>query len=148
VWCMFVGAVAPEVLFLLYVNLATTTLMYGTLGLGNRLEAPQGQADVGIVGLVGMWTPLGVFNAVRSGDPWNYGVALFDVHISVLVLVPLVQLGMAYLSFHVMERRLLNPLLPAYSKPLTYGILLLVDVIAAAVVYASPILQVSVRDRA
>jgi hypothetical protein len=139
VFCWLLGGVSLDVLLIVYVNLATTMLLFGTMGLGNRLEPPAGQAEVTLVALVGFFSPIPLFNAlVRHDNPWHHTVFLFGYQVPWLILLPVVQLAIAYLCFRTMERKLLNPLLPQFGKKLAYGLLILADAIIAAALVAPP----------
>jgi hypothetical protein len=134
-WCVLLGGVVPEVLLLVYVNLATTTLLAGSVGLLNKVELPIGKADSGMATLAGLLTPIPVFSSIVSNDPWHLGVPFFGFLIPYLFLVPVVQLVLAGLFFQIMVRRLLNPLNPALSKRLAYVVLCGVDAVVAAWLY-------------
>ncbi len=82
--CMFYGAVTPGVLALLYVQMFTTTLLWGGLGLIHRLEAPAGkpgQTGGGRVGIgLGVMALMLFPQMLSLGDivfthPWSGAVA-------------------------------------------------------------------------
>src|SRR5206468_3384014 len=77
VFCWQLGGVSLDLLAILYVNLATTTLLFGAMGLGNRLEPPAGPADVSLAGLVGFFTPGPLWAALRHDNPWKHATPLF-----------------------------------------------------------------------
>jgi hypothetical protein len=137
-FCLFVGGVSLELVLIVYLNLITTTILFSAMGLGNRLEPPAGQADIGIAGLAGFSTPFLLFNALRLDDPWDFGLLFPNFHVPLLVVLPAIQLLLAYVCFHTMERRLLNPLLPGFSKPLAYALLLLLDAVALVTFFSIP----------
>jgi hypothetical protein len=65
-----------------------------------------------------------------------------------LLVTPVSQLCVALLFFHMMVRRLINPLNPALSKGLAYGTLLAVDVLTAAVLFEPTPLGLALGPRA
>jgi hypothetical protein len=136
---MTVGAVAPDILAVIYLNLFTSIVLFSAMSLGNRLELPAGQADVNMVGIASIASPLLIYAAMRDSNPWGFGVPFFNGVLPAFLAVPIVQLLVAYLSFHVMERRLLNPLLPSYSKFMGFVLLLLVDAVTGAAIYFPPV---------
>lgn len=138
VFCWIAGGVLFPVLVVMYLNLATNTLMIGSAGLQCRIDSPTGKSDLGFgaflgVGL-GFLTPIAGFVAVATNDPWK-GLPLFGVSVPYLLLTPVLQLLAAYLSFRIMERQLINPLNPHLSKKLAYGTLIFIDLLTAAQVY-------------
>jgi hypothetical protein len=137
-FCLSIGGVTLDLMLIVYLNLITTTVLFSALGLGNRLELPMGQADIGLAGLAGLTTPFVLFNAMRMDEPWDFGLLFPGFHIPALAVLPVVQLLLAYVCFHTMERRLLNPLLPAFSKPLAYALLVLLDAVALVTFFAIP----------
>lgn len=141
-WCVLNGGVGLDIMLIVYLNLATTTVLFAAIGLGNRLEPPQGQADIGLAGFAGIFTPFVAAAALRPDDPWQFGIPLplggTPRVIPALAVLPFVQLALAYLCFQTMERRLLNPLLPPYSKRLAYVVLILVEGVASAASFATP----------
>src|SRR5438552_3914252 len=60
---------------------------------------------------------------------------LFGYEIPYILLTPLTQLLVAYVCFHVMERRFVNPANPPFRKRLAYATLALVDVLVAAALF-------------
>src|SRR5207237_6903087 len=82
---------------------------------------------------VGLLTPIPAFFGLYIGDPWTSRLSFFGVQIPMLLVTPVSQLGLAFLCFHTMVRRLINPLNPSLSKMLAYLTLLAVDVMTAAV---------------
>jgi hypothetical protein len=134
-WCVLLGGVTPEVMALMYLNLATTTLLAGAVGLLNRVDLPIGKADSGMAALAGLLTPVPVFSSLVSNDPWQRGVPFFGVTVPFLLVIPVAQAVLACLFFQTMVRRLLNPLNPALGKRLAYALLFAVDVVTAAWLY-------------
>ncbi len=163
-WTMGVAGVSFDVLVLMYVNLASTTFLFGTVGLVQRLEPGGSRNSSGIgtafgstviIGLlvlppafgaarsllsvpwstaaVGLFTPIPAFFGLYIGDPWTSRLSFFGVQIPMLFVTPVSQLSLAFLCFHTMVRRLINPLNPSLSKMLAYLTLLAVDVMTAAV---------------
>ncbi len=134
-WSLFLGGVRPEVMVLLYVNLATTTLLAGAVGLLNKIDLPVGKADSGMAVLLGLLTPSPIFSSLFSGDPWQRGIPFFGMVVPYLFIMPMAQMALALLFFQTMVRRLLNPLNPALSKRLAYVVLIGVDLVVAAWLY-------------
>jgi hypothetical protein len=167
VWCWALGVPGLGLLELnlLYVNLFTTTLLFGSIGLLNRLEVPEGKltgggssggsvwgwllvsvyASIGngITSTTSPWyavptslpTPVLAIFGLAKGDPWLYGMLLYGCEVPYLVLTPLVQLIVAGLCFQTMVRRLINPLNTPFAKRTAYACVLLIDVLATAVLY-------------
>jgi hypothetical protein len=162
--CCLSGGVGPDILVLMYVNLASNTILFGALGLLNRLEDTSGKPvatgqgiawifipiiflipgvsagtslfSVPWVGAVeGLLTPLQTFFGVARGQPLLYGLSFFDVQIPYILITPWSQLFVAYLCFRSMVRQLINPLNPPISKPMAYLLLALWDLLAAAALY-------------
>jgi hypothetical protein len=166
-WALGVIGLTLPVLILLYVNLATTTLLFGALGLLQRLEPPAGKSSAasgagagwgilafiflpqvlanagsllstpGSAALVGLLTPVAPFYGLLKGEPWKYCLSIYGLELPFLIVTPLAQLGLAGLCFHIMVRRLINPLNTALSKSAAYLTLLVIDVLGAAAMYES-----------
>jgi hypothetical protein len=163
-WTLGVVGVSLGVLLLLYFNLASTTFLFGTLGLLQRLDSGGSRTSRGmgvtfgsvvVIGFmvlppllgnarallsvpwstaaVGLLTPIPAFFGVYTGNPWGFHLSFFGIQIPLLLVTPLSQLALAFLCFHTMERRLINPLNPSLSKRLAYWTLLAVDVMTAGV---------------
>jgi hypothetical protein len=176
-WVLGVIGLSLPVLLLMYVNLASTTLLFGSLGLLQRLEPtagksagtsgagagwgllafiflPQVLANAGALlsspasaALVGLLTPVAPFYGIYQGRPWQYCLSVYGLEIPFLLVTPLAQLGLAGLCFHVMVRRLINPLNTALSKSSAYLTLLVVDLIAAAALYEPNSIGLSLERR-
>jgi hypothetical protein len=157
-WTMGVEGVSLGVLVLLYVNLATHTLMAGTMGLQNNLEPPSGKTARTTAGgsgaailvsayvaatalfsapwikaLAGLVTPVPLFQGIYEGNLWQHHVSFYGIRVPFLLITPVAQLLLAFLCFHTMVRRLVNPLNTSQSKGLAYGTLIVVDLVTAAV---------------
>src|SRR5437588_1423535 len=158
-WCWMLGVmgVSLAVLFLLYVNMATTTLLIGSLGLLHPLEITTGKSSTGSAGnagwgllalvfgiqivaaarfllavpwsaaLVGLVTPIAPFYGIIEGNPWQHAFSFFGFHIPFLLITPISQLLLAWLCFRIMVRRLINPLNPPFSKATAYVTLVIFD---------------------
>jgi hypothetical protein len=167
VWCWALGVpgVGLIELCLLYFNLLTTTLLFGSIGLLNRLEVPEGKLSgggssggavwgwlllsvyasigTGIASTTTPWyavptalpTPVLIIFGTAKGDPWLYDALLYGRPLAYLVLTPVVQLIVAALCFQMMVRRLINPLNTPFAKRTAYASVLLADVLAVAVLY-------------
>lgn len=134
-WCFLAGGVDLEVMVLMYINLATTLLLCGATGLIGRLELPIGQASGVFLSIWALATPIPLFVAIGRNDPWSIAIPLFGIDFPYILLLPPVQLLLAYLCFRIMERQLVSPLLPLLSKPMAYTVLLGVDLVAAALLF-------------
>jgi hypothetical protein len=160
VWCWTLGVegVSFGVLILFYVNLATHTLLVATMGLQQNLETTPGKtlrssgggSGLLLIGfayisctaflavpwfkaLAGLLTPVPLFQGLLPGQPLQQHLSFFGLPMPFLIATPLAQLGVAYLCFRSMVRRLLNPLNTALSKGLAYAVLILVDLAVAGV---------------
>lgn len=141
VWACLLGGVTPDVLVLVYVYLATTIFMAGSFGLANRLEPPPGKpatayasgegAAVGIMLSVGLAVPL--FYGLLTNNILKPDVPFFGYHVPTVFIIPVVQLALAILPFHIMVRLLVHPQNPMVSRPVAYLTLALIDFLAAAV---------------
>ncbi len=86
--------------------------------------------------VVGLFVPLGPLTGLFEQDnPWHYGLSFFGTNVPFLLLTPVVQLALAALCFVCMVRRLTNTMNPALTKPLAYLVLVIIDVLAAAVLF-------------
>jgi hypothetical protein len=162
-WVLGVAGVSLDVMFFLYLNLATTTLLLGALGLLQRLGPSEKRSTFGSGGgagwailalvfvpqiiinarslsaipsaaaAVGLTTPAFLFYGIYNGNPWEYSLTFYGLQIPFLAITPVSQLFLAYLCFRTMVRRLVNPSCTSLSKQLACAVLIVVDVIAAAV---------------
>ena len=177
-WTLGVAGVSLGVLLLLYLTLASNTFLLGTLGMLQRLEpgsrrsgrSPLSLAFVVVLccialpplsakasavlsvpwsaAVVGLLTPIPAFFGIYTGNPWGPQLSFFGIHIPMLLVTPLSQLGLAFLCFHTMVRRLVNPLNPSLSKGLAYLLILAVDVMTAAVLLEPVPLGLTIVPRA
>jgi len=140
-WCVLAGGVSLEVMLLMHVNLATTLLLCGATGLMGRIEPPVGQATGVLFSIWALAMPIPLLfvstfvGRVAPNSPWSIGVSLFGVYVPYLLLLPPVQLLLAYICFRIMERQLITPLNPMISKPLAYVLLAAVDLVSAALLF-------------
>jgi hypothetical protein len=157
--CWLGGAVSFPVLVLAYVNLATTTFMGGVFGLQAKIDRQGGSATGFVIlllfmgvyvrflgrlasalnvpwisALVGLGAPIVSLEGIAADDPW-IAVTLFGVGIPFLMATPVVQLLIAALYFHAMERQLIYPLNPRFSKAMAYGTLAAIDLVMAGVLF-------------
>jgi hypothetical protein len=162
---MGVAGTPLAVLPLVYLNLGTTIFLMSTLGLVQPLEPGSGKPTGGIGGnagwgimgfvlvaqivagarqslmtpwagaLVGLPTPIPMLVGIGQSDIWQYRLSFYGVQIPFLFVTPVSQLVLAYLFFHVMVRRFINPLNPQFSKATAYVTLIVVDLLAGAVLY-------------
>jgi hypothetical protein len=162
-WCFLLGVegVSLDVLVLIYVNLFTTTVLSGSLGMLQRIDAPAGKGgNPGMGALwillpfalippvmgnpmlltrpwtlapVGLIMPIPLFVGIRQGDPWHYCLLFYGLQVPLLVATPVFQVGAAFHCFNVMERRLVNPLNTHFSKTTAYLVLLAIDIVAGGV---------------
>jgi hypothetical protein len=164
-WCWMLGVpgVTITVLLLIYVNLTTTTILFGSLGLLQRLDASPGRSSGASGGVVAVWllmpfamvptmfanpmlltrpwtlapiglfTPLPVFEGIREGDPWHFCLIFYGLQLPFLLVTPAAQLVTAFIYFKVLERRLINPLNPSLGKGFAYVTLFWIDLIMGGV---------------
>jgi hypothetical protein len=86
--------------------------------------------------ILGLLTPLPLLVGVGDAhDVWYYSLSLFGRDVPIVLLTPLAQVVAAYVCFHAMERRLVNPANPPLSKRLAYVTLFLMDALLAAMLY-------------
>jgi hypothetical protein len=170
VWCTLLGVVGVTfpVLILVYVNLATSIILTGSLGLLQRIEGtatkPGSGNTAGAVwvvllfvlspglianaaaifatpwsgAVVGLVVPAAVFYGIAQGDPWNFCLSFFGAPVPFLLVTPLTQILLAGLCFRIMERRLVTPLNTSLTKANAYLILVVGDVLAASVFFDPP----------
>jgi hypothetical protein len=134
-WCVLAGGVDLIVMLLMYVNLATTILLCGAAGLIGRTEPPASGAVGAVVSIYALLTPIPLFVGIVRQNPWIIEIPLFGVDVPYLLLLPLVQLLLAYLCFRIMERQFITPLNPLLSKPMAYAILAAVDLMSAGLLF-------------
>ncbi len=109
---------------------AVNMLMYTGFGLRTRGAWP--------APLVGLLSPLPLIVGLgKDQDGWAYALSLFGYPVPYLLLTPVAQLLIGYLCFHVMERRMIHPANPPFSKRLAYTMLALLDVLMAAMLFGS-----------
>ena len=173
VLCCLWGGASLDVAGLLYINLATTTLMLASLGIVRKLEPSEikpgwgGQnqssgASVAIMimfivpwtlmgagnfavansqnplaTIVGCFTPILSIYGLAMDDPWGAGFTFWGVKHSYLYVTPYAQLALAALCFEGMARKLKRPLDPLLSKPSAYGLLIVIDVVAAGLLFGN-----------
>jgi hypothetical protein len=161
--CWLAGATTLAVVALVYVNIATTTLMFGSLGLINRLEAPEKAASqqtgcsVGVFVIivmtqvlvnvrhllntpwlepaVGLLTPIPMLYGLMQGSAWERALPVFTLQVPYLLVTPLSQVAVSLVIFRIMTRRLVKPLQTSISKRFAYGVLVAVDLVMAAALY-------------
>ena len=142
-WACLRGGVTPDVLMVVYVNLATTTLLCGACGLVGRVRPTTGEPVAAtFLAMFAMVTPAPLFYALTKAvsadvDPWLYGLSLYGWEVPFLWIVPPLQLLLAFLFFHGQVRQLINPINPPLGKKLAYVILAVVDIGAAAALFES-----------
>jgi hypothetical protein len=89
---------------------------------------------------VGLLTPIPFLVGLgRDQDAWRFGLSVFGREIPYLLVAPVAELLVAYLCFHAMKRRLVNPANPPFSKPLAYGTLAAVDYLLAAMLFSAAV---------
>jgi hypothetical protein len=174
-YCLLLGVpgVSIFVLLLVYLNIASSTILLGMIAMVQPLE-PGSKSVTGsfvawgllayiMLGLaansgamlsspwyaaaVGVLTPIPTAYGIFDGDPFQYSFNLFGVFIPYLFVTPTCQLFFAYLAFHTMERRLVSPLLPGFSKTRAYLVLLIVDLLTAAAIWEAPPLGLPIERR-
>jgi hypothetical protein len=85
-----------------------------------------------------------LFVGIAQGNPWLVRLPLFGLDIPYLLLLPPVQIVLAYCCFRIMERQLVTPLNPMLSKPMAYALLAGIDLVTAALLFDSaPLLDVN-----
>ena len=162
------GAASLTVMFLLYVNLITTSLMLASLGVVRPLEPSEpksfwGQRNQGsglgmvfimfmflpylmintgfptgdgpLAAVFGCLTPFLSMYGLALGDAWTHGFTFWGVKLPYLCVTPVVQLTVAAVFFEGMAQKLKCPLDPLLSKRQVYALLIVLDVVAAGVLY-------------
>ena len=74
---------------------------------------------------------------MAMGAPWSAGFLFWGVKLPYLVVTPIVQLALAALFFEGMARKLRSPLDPMLSKLQAYALLIVVDVVAAGILFGN-----------
>ena len=77
--------------------------------------------------VLGTFTPAPVIAGLYAGDVWKYSLHLFDWSIPFAIYSPIVHIGLSFLLFAVMTRRLKNPVETPLPKPLAYLALAIAD---------------------
>jgi hypothetical protein len=109
-------------------GVALVFMLFAGMGATSMLSTPWTAA------LIGLATPLApYFGLILFDDPWHYQLVFYTWDIPFLLVTPVTQLLLTFLCFHVMVRRLINPLNPSISKGMSYLILLAVDLMIGAV---------------
>ncbi len=159
------GAVRFDEFLMAYLTLVTTTLFCGALGLLNRLEPPAGKASggggsgAGLVisylilsgiflmnsremmqapwsaAIAGLISPTAILVGLYRQDVWGFAFPFYGGWLPLVAVTPILQLLAGYFCFHIMVRRLINPLNPPVSKGLAYIVLIVIDVLAAGVLF-------------
>ncbi len=162
--CMMKGVIDAPTLALMYVNIAATTLLAGSMGLLNRLQAVPGKTATGagavwiamffmglpLLGMLGnllragyvgqtissALAPTATIAAIGRGEgAWAPQMSIFSGEIPSLLATPILQLLIASLPLLIMARRLRNPLDTGFTKIGFLARLLAFDVIVAAVMW-------------
>ena len=166
--CSALGGASLPVIFWLYLNLITTGLMCGSLGLVQPLEVDASKpassgstlgnaVAMGIILLMfmpavvanaanlagnpvtgllfGCLTPVLSIHGVAVGQPWQHQLTLWGAGLPFLLIAPVVQLALASVCFESTARRMINPLNPSMGKPQAYAVLVVVDVVAAGLLF-------------
>jgi len=165
VLCASLGATSLPVLLLIYLCLMTTGLLSGSVGLVQTLTSANTARQWSGGGLItllivlgvlflpsvifnagnlpanstaallcGSFTPILTIHGIAVGEPWV--VAQFwSVAIPYLWIAPLAQLALAAIVFQAVARRLASPAAAPLSKPQLYVLLLVIDFIAAGLIF-------------
>jgi hypothetical protein len=166
VLCAVTGPISFDVLVLVHVTLATSTLMAGAMGLRGPLAVQDNpgekKATAPLAGFfwlgsfyfllfsglrsapllsmpwlaapAGLLTPLPIFAGLANGEPW-LTFSFFGLPLPYLLVTPVSQLTLTYWMFRGMERQLVHPLNPSGSKKLSYLELIVVDILAAGIIF-------------
>ncbi|HEY4312464.1 MAG TPA: hypothetical protein VGN12_23655 [Pirellulales bacterium] len=163
IWCWGMGAVTFGVLSALALQIVTTAFLLGSIGLIYPLDAGEKTRGAGrmirivVVVLafiytaplvimapflttnpltqipVGFLTPvLGIVGLAR-GNATLDRLPVFDWQIPYLLITPLTQVIVGVVFLHSISRRMISPVNVALGKPLAYGIVAAIDVVAAGV---------------
>jgi hypothetical protein len=147
-WCFLSGGVAFELMVVMYVNLATTTLLCGAAGLICRLDRPAANIGGVYMSLLALLTPIPLFAALAQKRPWDVALPLFGGKFSVLFVTPPAQFLLAVLCFQIMVRQLKNPQNTLLSKGVAYLILTVIDLVTSALIFDSGPFAITLRQRA
>lgn len=126
VMCYATGGPPLELLLLAYANLLFNVLLCGALGLVMQLELHGNKVQGGGLWVIPLFIELQSIGGLVAAGNWL---------ITILCFLPLVQGLLAFLAFHVMERRLDNPMIPPVSRPVAYGLLAILDAAVAGLLY-------------
>lgn len=146
-------------ILLVYLNLFTFAILGGATGLLHPLESTPGKTGGGggaatawavmffigapyVIGsgfligrnptaafILGAFTPASVISGLYYGDVWRFSLHLFDWEIPYAIFSPIANLGLAFLLFSIMARRLKNSVETPLPKPLAYAALAVIDVL-------------------
>jgi hypothetical protein len=114
------------------IGLLVLPLMFLPVLIGNAARLAQN--PLGALAVGGL-TPVLSLQGLAVGDPWQHQAVFWGVPIPYLVVTPWVQLAVAGLAFHMMSRKMKNPLDPPLTKRQAYIVLLVADVIVAGALY-------------
>ncbi|MBI2823410.1 MAG: hypothetical protein HYX69_01825 [Planctomycetia bacterium] len=170
VWCWAMGTVSLPAFLLVLVNIVTTVMLLGAIGLVHPLDTTSDKAkQTGrgfraaiVFGMffgsqfffqtpalarsplgqvfLGLLTPAVSIYGIWQGKPFDYWLDLFGLHVPYLIVTPLAQLAVVALVVHSLARRLVSPLAVPLSKPMAYGVLLALDAIGASLFAQLPAL--------
>ena len=156
--CCVFGGVNLLVAALLYLTLLTSTFMMACIGLQHSLEPAKkpGSGSQGgiwtVVVMVFFWisamstrgvgtTPIGLLTPIptiqammMSNTPsglaaWSIGLPFFGLTVPFILLTPLMQIAVAVLALSAMARRLKHSLDTTISKPMSYGVLAIIEIL-------------------
>lgn len=97
--------------------------------------------------ILGLLTPAVSFLGIAKGNPYDYCLLFYGLRIPYLIVTPLAQLGVAWLCFHIMVRRLVNPQNPAMSRRAAYMIIAVFGILTGGVFLEPPPLGLALEER-
>jgi hypothetical protein len=156
--CWLDGGVPFQIMVLLYINLATGVLLVGTIVLRLHTFSRASRSRRVILApfwilvfelllacyamspnvpwssaLVGLYLPVQAFHGLVQQDVLT--LALFEIAVPFLLITPAWQLFVSFLCFERAVRQLIDPLSTPGSRMLSYVALIVIDLVAAAVLY-------------
>ncbi len=165
VWLVLNGTITPAAAIALYVCLISISLLAGSVGLQVNLDPQATKTSasaqwVGVLVTMPIWLsfsmmfiqatnpiigfffssliPIFVVRELVDGTPWDAACELFGFTVPYLLVIPVMHLFWAGAFFSAMARRLVHPQYPPYSKPFAYGVVLLLDLILAGLLFDPP----------
>ncbi len=101
----------------------------------DMMRAPWSAALAGLISPTALLFGMYLRGLYVDADIWLFGFPFYGGELPLVLVTPVMQLLAGYFCFHIMVRRLINPLNPPTSKQLAYVLLVVIDVLAAGILF-------------